>query len=156
MTLSFRIHTSRGSYLFAEAANQQSSAKQLFRIFWNIAGKYFSRSQLCKSSRCCTRSNCLQVLYQKAILESVTKFTEKHSCLSLRQSSNLQREPNKGVFLWILQNILEQLFVEYLGTFVRNVFRGIIFVKCLGGSYPKFLDTPDRLVLFSLRKHCYW
>ena len=50
-------------------------------------------------------------LKEKATLKNFTIFTGKHLCL-LKRDSFIRRDSNTGVFLWILQNVLNTTFEE--------------------------------------------
>ena len=55
-------------------------------------------------------------VYKKVVLKKLAKFTGVHLCQSLffnkvaGQQLYLKRDPDTGVFLWILQNFQEHLF----------------------------------------------
>ena len=49
-----------------------------------------------------------EVFCKKVILKKFAKFTGKH----LRAAALFKRDPNTGVFLWLLRNFLEHLFKQ--------------------------------------------
>ena len=62
------------------------------------------------------RSSRLEVLYKKRVLKNFAKFTGKHLCQSLPEAEACnfikKRDSETGVFLWILQNFWEHLFLQ--------------------------------------------
>ena len=66
------------------------------------------------------RSNRSQMFFKIGALTNFTIFTRKHLCWSLflikwqtwPSASLLKRDSNTGVFLWILRNFLEHLFLQ--------------------------------------------
>ena len=76
----------------------------------------------CFSQLSTVRSSRPEVFCYKDVLKNFTKFTGNYSCQSLffnkvadlRPATLLKRDPGTGVFLWILQNLLEHLFYRTL------------------------------------------
>ena len=62
------------------------------------------------------RSSCPEVFCKKGVLENFAKFTGKHLYQSQRSTCNFikKRGSATGVFLWILRNFSEHLFIEDL------------------------------------------
>ena len=70
-----------------------------------------------RGSNC--RSSCSQIFVKISVLKNFEIFTGKHLCWiiflrklqALKPASLLKGDPNTGVFVWILQNFYEQLFL---------------------------------------------
>ena len=102
-----------------------------------------------------------QVFYKKVVLINVRIFAEKHLCWSLflinlqawRPATLLKRDPNTGIFLWILPHFQQYHCEEHLRTPASADWR-IIILDCIGNRDEIFtLGTPiNRLISLNHRK----
>ena len=138
----------------------QSNKKNYMEIYLPMSRK-FTFSQKCPlSERCCTfiftsryqyiRTNTIlllvcqerpqEVFLEKAILKTFTIFTGKNLCCSLfliklkafRSATLLKRDSNTAVFVWILRNFQEHLFL-------KNICEPLLLV-CFATSYNDYLN----------------
>ena len=87
---------------------------------------------------------------KKGVLRSFTKFTWKHLCWSLflnkvsgiRPQTPLKRDSNRGVFRWILWNVLRTPFLQNPSGscfFIKDLFLSIFCnKKSFKKSFPAF------------------
>ena len=96
--------------------NSLNLEEDLWRMPVELRAETSTQEQiLTVRSRNC-RSSCWQIFTKKSVLKNFAIFTGKRLCWSpflrkLKPASLLKGDSNTNVFLWILQNFYEQLFL---------------------------------------------
>ena len=122
------------------------------------------------------RSSRLDVLCKKCVIRNFAKFTGKHLCHSLpfntvagRPPTLLKKDSDAGVFLWILQNFLEHLFLQNIsgGWFWHYITKPTILpswnYQCITVTWQWQLKTwktyslkkSIKFPIIQAKKHCW-
>ena len=100
-----------------------------------------------------TRSSRPEVFCKKGVLKNFAKFTRKQLCHSFfSKKLDQKRDSERGVFLWILRNFLEQLFLKHLRWLLLNYIGNLLFIQatfCICWKCKKREHSPAPPFTFS-------